>query len=210
MASVTATGCVTVPSVPARLTVLPGTGLLLPSRRVTVIVELATPSATTEVGLAVTVEAVADTVPTVKVTAAVCVTVIASVVSVAVIVLVPAVVDRTVPVVWPFASVGVVGCVIVPSVAARLTVFPLTGLLFASRKVTVIVDAVVPSATTLAGLAVTVEAVADTAPAVNVTDAVWVSVIVSVVSVAVSVLVPAVVDRIVPVVCPAASVGVVG
>jgi hypothetical protein len=48
------------------------------------------------------------------------------------------------------------------------------------------------------------------APAVNVTPAVWVTVIVSVVSVAVTVLVPAVVDRTVPVVCPLALVGAAG
>jgi hypothetical protein len=189
-----------VPSVTAKLTVLPATGLLFASRKVTVIVEVATPSAVTVVGLAVTVEAVADTAPAVKVTDAVWVTVIVSVVSVAVIVLVPAVVDRTVPVVWPLASVGVVGCVIVPSVAARLTVFPLTGLLFASRSVTVTVDVATPSAATLAGLAVTLEALADTAPAVKVTAAVCVTVIVSVVSVAVIVAVPAVVEATVPVV----------
>jgi hypothetical protein len=72
--------------------------------------------------------------------------------------------------------------------------------LFASRKVTVIVDVATPSAATLAGLAVTLEALADTGPAVNVTEAVWVIVTVSVVSTAVIVLVPAVVERIVPVV----------
>jgi hypothetical protein len=193
-----------------RLTVLPLTGLPFASRSVTVMVDVATPSATTVVGLAVTVDALADTAPAVKVTKAVWVTVIVSVVSVPVSVAVPAVVERTVPVVCPFASVGVVGCVTVPSVAARLTVFPLTGLLFASRSVTVIVDVVIPSATTVAGLAVTVDAVADTAPAVKVTDAVWVSVIVSVVSVAVIVLVPAVVERIVPVVWPLASVAATG
>jgi hypothetical protein len=175
-----------------------------------VIVELATPSATTVVGLAVTVEVVADTPPAVKVTDAVCVTVTLSVVSAAVIVLVPAIVDRTVPVVWPAASVVATGCVTVPSVAARLTVLPLTGFPFASRNVTVIVEVPTPSATTLVGLAVTVDTLADTAPAVKVTEAVWVTVIVSVVSVAVIVAVPAVVEATVPVVWPFASVGVAG
>jgi hypothetical protein len=179
---------------------------LLASRSVTVIVEVATPFAVTLAGLAVTVEAVADTAPAVNVTLAVCVTVIVSVVSVAVIVLAPAVLDRTVPVVCPLASVAAAGCVTVPSVAARLTVFPLTGLLLASRNVTVIVDVARPSAVTDAGLAVTVDVVADTAPAVNVTLVVWMSVTVSVTSVAVIVLVPAVSERIVPVVWPAASV----
>ena len=202
----TAAGCVSVSAAPrddVRLTALPLTGLLFASRKVTVIVEVAIPSAATVAGLAVTVDAVADTAPAVNVTDAVCVTVIVSVVSVAVTVLVPAVADRIVPVVCPFASVTIAGCVSVsaaPRDDVRLTVFPLTRLLFASRKVTVIVEVAIPSAATVAGLVVTVDAVADTAPAVNVTLAACVIVIVSVVSVAVIVLVPAVVDRIVPVV----------
>jgi len=97
----------------ARVAVFPLTGLPLPSRSVTVMVNVATPSAVTVAGLAVTVDVVADTAPAVKVTDAVCVIVTVSVVSVAVIVLVPAVVDRTVPVVCPFASVAVLGWVIV-------------------------------------------------------------------------------------------------
>jgi hypothetical protein len=83
---------------------------------------------------------------------------------------------------------------------AKLTIFPLIGLPLASSNVTVIVDVATPSAVTVAGLALTVETVADTGPAVNVTEAVWVIVTVSVVSTAVIVLVPAVVERIVPVV----------
>jgi hypothetical protein len=212
-ASVAAAGCVIVPSVAARLTVLPATGLLFASRSVTVIVEAAPPSAATVAGLAVTVDVVADTAPAVNVTDAVCVTVIVSVVSVAVSVAVPAVVERTVPVVWPLASVAAAGCVSVsaaPREEASVTVLPLTGLPLASRSVTVIVDVATPSAATVAGLAVTVDIVADTAPAVNVTDTVCVTVIASVVSVAVIVLVPAVVDRIVPVVCPFASVAAAG
>jgi hypothetical protein len=203
LASVGVVGCVTVPSVAARLTVLPATGLLFASRKVTVIVDVARPSAVTDAGLAVTVDAVTETAPAVKVTDAVCVTVIVSVVSVAVIVAVPAVVERIVPMVWPLASVVAVGCAIVsaaPREDASVTVFPLTGLLFASRSVTVIVDVATPSAVTVVGLAVTVDALADTTPAVKVTLAVWVSVIVSVVSVAVIVEIPAVADRIVPVV----------
>jgi hypothetical protein len=202
LASVAAAGWVIVSAGRSelRLTVLPLTGLLLASRNVTVIVDVARPSAVTDAGLAVTVDAVAETVPTVKVTDAIWVSVTVSVVSVAVIVLVPAVVDTIVPVVWPFASVAAAGCVSVPNVVARLTVLPLTGLLFASRKVTVIVEVATPSAVTLAGLAVTVDALAETAPAVNVTEAVCVTVIVSVVSVAVIVAVPAVVERTVPVV----------
>jgi hypothetical protein len=100
------------------------------------------------------------------------VTVIASVVSVAVSVLVPTVAERTVPVVWPLALVTAAGCTMVsvaPREDASVTVLPATGMLLASRRVTVIVDVVVPSATTVVGLAVTVDVVADTAPAVHVT-----------------------------------------
>jgi hypothetical protein len=99
---VTAAGCVSVSAAPreeASVTVFPGTGLLLASRNVIVIVDVATPFAVTVVGAAVTVDVVADTAPAVNVTLAVCVTVMVSVVSVAVIVLVPALVERTVPVV---------------------------------------------------------------------------------------------------------------
>ena len=54
---------VDVPLPSAKVTVLPLTGLLFPSRSVTVIVEVVEPSATTDVGLAVTVDVVALTVP---------------------------------------------------------------------------------------------------------------------------------------------------
>jgi hypothetical protein len=196
-----------------RLTVLPATGLPLASNSVTVIVEVATPSAVTVAGLADTVEVVGDTAPAVKVTAAVWVMVMVSVVSVAVIVAVPAVVDAIVPLVWPFVSVAATGWVMV-STAPRSelsdTLFPLTGLPFASSSVTVIVDVSTPSAVRLVGFADTVEVVGDTAPAVKVTEAVWVMVMVSVVSVAVMVAVPAVVDAMVPVVCPFTSVTAAG
>ena len=65
-------------------TVLPLTAWLNESKRVTVMVEVVEPSATTDAGLALTVDAPALTGPTVDVTVAVCVTVIESVVSVAV------------------------------------------------------------------------------------------------------------------------------
>jgi hypothetical protein len=120
--------------------------------------------------LAVTVDTVADTAPAVNVTLAVWVSGSVSVTSVARIVLVPAVVDRTLPVVCPVASVTAAGWVIVSAGRSelRLTVLPLTGLPFASRKVTVIVEAATPSATTVVGLAVTVDVPASTAPAVPV------------------------------------------
>ncbi len=53
-----------------------------------------------------------------------------------------------------------------PLPAVSVTVLPLTGLLFTSLSVTVIVEVVEPSATTDAGLAFTVDAAALTAPAV--------------------------------------------
>ena len=59
------------PAVFARVTVLPATGLLSASCKVTVIVEVAEPSATTEVGNATTVDWAAVTGPAVKVTVAV-------------------------------------------------------------------------------------------------------------------------------------------
>ena len=85
----------------ASVTVLPETGLLFASVRVTVIVEVVTPSAVTEVGDAATVNTDDDTAPTVKVTVAVPVTVTESVVSVAVKTSAPAVVDFTVNVTTP-------------------------------------------------------------------------------------------------------------
>lgn len=87
----------------------------------------------------------------------------------------------------PFAAVVPLAGEIVecPVPCASVTLFPLTGLLFASRSVTVIVEVAVPSAVTEAGFALTVETVALTAPAVKVTWAVWVIDTESVVSVAV-------------------------
>ena len=68
----------------ANETVLPLTGWLLPSKSVAVIVEVVVPSAVTDVGLALNVDALALTAPAVKLTAAVCVTVMLSALSVAV------------------------------------------------------------------------------------------------------------------------------
>ena len=84
----------------ARVTALPLTGLLLASLRVTVMVEVAEPSAATVTGLADTVLSPALTAPAAKVTEAVCVmTRFPSLVSVAWNVSRPAVVDLTVNVV---------------------------------------------------------------------------------------------------------------
>jgi hypothetical protein len=183
------------------------------SSSVTVIVAVATPSPKTAAGLAVTVDTAADTAPAVKVTEAVCVSGSASVASVAEIVLVPALVELTLPVTRPSASVGAAGWVIVsgtPRDDRRVTVFPLTGLPLVSRSVTVIVVVDTPSAVTVLGLAVTVDVAAETLPGMNVAVAVCVTVTPSDVSIAVIAVVPAVVDRTVPVVCPFASVTAAG
>ncbi len=165
-----------VPREELKFTVAPDTKLLFTSRTVTVMVLVAVPFATTLVGEAVTVEFAALTVPDVNVTVAVEVTLIDPFTT-ALIVDVPIVVDLTVPVICPLAFVVPDGCTIV-SVAPRLddkvAVAPGTGLLLLSLTVTVIVETVTPSATTLVGLAATLDVVADGAPAVNVMPAVWV------------------------------------
>ncbi len=194
------------PRLDESVTLAPDTKLLFTSRTVTVMVLVAVPFATTLVGEATTVELVALIVPDVKVTVAVDVTLIVPFTT-ALIVEVPIVVDLTVPVICPLAFVVPEGCTIV-SVAPRLddkvAVAPGTGLLLLSRTVTVIVDVVVPSATTLVGLAATVEVVADGAPAVNVMLAVWV--IVTPPATAVITAVPEVNDVTVAINCPLAFV----
>ncbi len=93
---------------------------------------------------------------------------------------------------------------VAPREELRATVAPGTGLLFASRTVTVIVDVVVPSATTLVGFAVTVDALPDGAPAVNVMLAVWV--MVTLFAAALITAVPDVNDVTVAINCPLAFV----
>jgi len=66
-----------------------------------------------------------------------------------------------------------------------VTVLPLTTLLCASSRVTVMVEVVAPSAAMVVGLAVTVEVAVLGVPAVNVTCTVWVMVMESLVSLAV-------------------------
>jgi hypothetical protein len=110
--------------------------------------------------------------PGVKVTLAVWVMVRESLVSVAVKISPPAVVDLTVNVTTPEASLGPEAALMVgvpgPEVLARLTFLLGTGLLLPSFKVTVIVEVVVPSAVTEAGEAATVDCAAVTAPGENV------------------------------------------
>ncbi len=79
------------------------------------------------------------------------------------------------------------------------TVEPLTGLLFPSLTVIVIVEVVVPSAVTLNGLADTVDVAADGEPAVNVTVAVDVTLTVPLTTALITAL-PDVVDLTVPVI----------
>ncbi len=183
-----------------KATVAPGTGLLLLSRTVTVIVETVTPSATTLVGLAATVDTLPDGTPAVNVMLAVWV--IVTPFAAALITAVPEVNDVTVATNCPLPSVVPEAGVIVsvdPLVDDRVTLAPDTRLLFVSRTVTVIVEVDVPFATTLVGLATTVEFVALTALATNVTVAVSVILILPFTT-ALIVAFPAVVDRTVPVI----------
>src|SRR5439155_1094333 len=163
-----------VPPVAVRLTLAPPTGLPPASRAVTVIVLVPDPAGI-DAGAASTVEVVADTAPAVTVTAAVWV--IATVLIVAIgsssrreVVLNVAVGASVVGYVGPLAAGWVCP---VPPVAVSPALAPPIGLPLASRAVTVIV--LVPDPAGIdAGAASTVEVVADTAPAVTVTGAVWV------------------------------------
>jgi hypothetical protein len=160
------------------VTVAPGIGLLFPSRTVIVIALVDVPFAVTVVGAAATLLLAADGDPTVNVTVSVCVT-FTEPLTTALITAFPRVSEETVPVICPDPFVVPTGCVIVsvtPRDDDRLTVAPCTVLLLASRTVTVIVEVADPSATTLVGLAETVVVVPDGAPAVNVTEAVCVTV----------------------------------
>src|SRR5438034_537818 len=163
LAFVVVAGCVSVfpDPVAASTTVAPGIGLPIASRAVTVIVELPLPAAIGDV--APTVDWLADTVPAFTTTVAVCV--IATALIVAEIVLDSASVDARVPVATPLAFVVVAGCVsVLPDpVAASTTVAPGIELPFASRAVTVIVDVPLPAA--IGDVALTVDWLADTAPA---------------------------------------------
>src|SRR5680860_1384216 len=97
--------------------------------------------------------------------------IVVSVVSVAVKTSAPAVVDFTVNVATPEASVIPETVVIVgvpkPDVLASVTVLPETGSLFTSFKVTVIVEVAEPSAATDASDAATVDVPILTAPAMS-------------------------------------------
>src|SRR5437870_2237884 len=167
-------------------------------------VEVPAPAAIGEVAL--TVDWPAETGPAFTTTVAVWVTPIPSIV--AEIVLDSASVDASVPVVTPLALVVAAGCVRVlpPPVAASTTVAPCTGLPLASRAVTVIVE--VPSPAVIGDVALTVDWLADTAPAFTTTVAVWV--IATALIVAEIVFDSASVDASVPVATPLAFVVAAG
>ena len=198
-------GCVSVLPEPLAdsTTVAPLIGFPPASRAVTVIVDVPLP-AVIEVGDAVTVDCDAETGPTVTVTLAVWLS--ATPPAVAEIVFVSTTVDRSVPVATPLALVALAGCVSVfpEPVALSATVTPLTGLPFASRAVTVIVDVPLPAAIEV-GDAVTVDCVAETGPAVTVTLAVCV--IATPLIVAETAFDPAIVELKLPVATPLPLVG---
>ncbi len=198
-------GCVSVLPEPvaASTTVAPLTGFPPASRAVTVIVDVPLP-AVIEVGDAVTVDCDAETGPAVTVTVAVWLS--ATPPAVAETVFVPTTVDCSVPVATPLALVGLAGCVrVLPEpVALSATVTPLTGLPFASRAVTVIVEVPVLAAIEV-GDAVTLDCEAETGPAVTVTLAVCV--IATPLIVAETVFDPAIVELRLPVATPLPLVG---
>src|SRR6059036_1980315 len=206
LAFVVVAGCVSVlpDPVAASTTVAPGIELPFASRAVTVIVDVPLPAVIGDVAL--TVDWLADTVPAFTTTVAVWVTPIPSIV--AEIVLDSASVDASVPVVTPLALVVAAGCVRVlpPPVAASTTVAPCTGLPLASRAVTVIVE--VPLPAVIGDVALTVDWLADTAPAFTTTVAVCV--IATALIVAEIVFDSASVDASVPVATPLAFVVVAG
>jgi hypothetical protein len=137
LAFVVPLGWVSVFPVPvaAKTTVAPGIGFPDPSRAVTVMVELPLPAVIGEV--AVTVDAVPETVPTSTTTVAVWA--IATALIVADTVFASATVELSVPVATPLVFVVALGCVSVfpVPVAASTTVAPEIGFPRASRAVTV-------------------------------------------------------------------------
>src|SRR4051812_23185838 len=172
-------------------TPFPATPFPLTSFNVTVTVAVVLPSATSEPGVATTVELPASVTSGVNVTFAVCVTATESSVSVAAYVTLSATVLEAEKVATPEALVFALPGEIEeePAPCASVTALPATGLLCASLSVTVIVELADPFALTDVGDAETVEFAAVTAPGVNATSAVCVIVVESSVSVAVYVTV---------------------
>jgi hypothetical protein len=163
---VVALGCVSLLPVPvaASTTVAPATGLFSASRAVTVIVDALAPVEAVMGEVAATLDCAPETVLASTTTGAVCVT--ATVLMVADTVFDSATSELRVPVATPSAPVGPPGCVTVfpVPVAATTTVAPRIGLPNPSLAVTVIVEVPVPAA--MGDVAVTVDWVAETAPAV--------------------------------------------
>src|SRR5262245_1990257 len=121
----------------------------------------------------------------------------------------PIVVLAMVPVMVPAGPVTPPGCVSVTlprGVTAKTTVAPATGLLLASRAVTVMVLVAAPLATTLVGSAVTWLLTALTGPAMKVTDG-FPDVTVTPLIVADTVTISAIVFATAPTASPLASVG---
>src|SRR2546427_1300664 len=145
--------------------------------------------------VAATVDCVADTVAAFTTTVAVCV--MATELMVADTVLVSAVVELSVPVATPLASVVPTGWVkVLPVVglAARTTVAPWIGVPLASFAVTVIVEVPLPAA--IGGVALTVDCTAQTPPPFTTTVAVCV--IATALIVTAQVLAPATVEARMP------------
>jgi len=187
----------TAPLLDARVTVLPETGLVVASFKVTVIVEVVEPSAKTAAGAAVTVELAALPVPATKLTVAVCTTIRLSLASVAVKIGAPVVVAFTVKVTTPDESEAPEAAEIVsaaPRLEASVTVLPETPRLLTFFKVTVMVDVEMPLAVTVVGEAATVELAPLVAVVAKATLTVWLTTTLSVVSVAVKTGVPVVAD----------------
>lgn len=191
-----------------RLTVLLLMGLLLASKRVTVTIAVAVLSARTEVGETVTVDALAETAPGVKITVAEPVNVMLSVVLVAVMVLVSALVDLIVKIAFPAESVTTDSgkTVLFTPEADIFTVFPLTGLIKSSTRVTVTVMRSCPLATTEVWEATRVDFMLDTGPAIKVTTCFDGTITLPVVSFTVTLFASALVDLIVVMALPLASV----
>jgi len=174
---------------------------------VTVMVLSDTPSATTLVGAATTLDVPPDTAPAVNVIVAVWVIVTPP--ATAVMTAVPEVNEVTVAINCPDAFVvplaGVKVSMVLPREELNVTLAPLTKLLFASRTVTVMVLVAAPFATTLVGLAATLDVVAEGGPATKVTVAVDVTFTVPFTTALITAL-PDVKDLTVPVICPLAFV----
>jgi len=199
-------GCVSVFPVPVApsTTVAPAIGFPKASLAVTVMVDAVEPLlATIDVGAAVTVDTLPDSAAAVTETLAVAV--IATPLIVADTVFDSAIVELRVAVATPLAFVvpaGWVSVLPVVGVAASVTVAPSMGLPLASRAVTVIVD--VPLPAVIGDVAVTVDTLADTAPAFTTTVAVCV--IATELIVAETVFDPSAVEVRLPVAIPLASV----